>query len=206
MRILFAAVGFAALAGAAGLALAQDNGAPPQPHRGILEADANNDGTVARAEFDAHRAARFAQQDANNDGQLSREEMRAGRGEHRRGERGGRGGGMHRLDRADANNDGAITRDEFLAGPTEMFARLDANNDGVISAAERPQRPERGERGDRAERRERPNFDANNDRQISRQEFAAMGAQMFERLDANNDGRVTAEEAAAGRPHHRGRD
>jgi Ca2+-binding EF-hand superfamily protein len=102
---------------------------------------------------------------------------------------------------ADANNDGNITREEFLARPTQMFDRLDADDDGVISASERPQRRERGERG---ERPARVNPDTNNDGQLSRAEYAAMGATMFERLDANNDGRVTQEEATAARQHRRG--
>lgn len=200
-KILLAAAGFVALTGAAGLAVAQN--APAQaPERGVsrlFQGDANSDGVLTRQEFNTARAAEFARLDADNNGQLTREEMRAQRGE--RGERHGRGGrGMHQLSRADANNDGNITRDEFLARPLEHFSRLDANNDGVISASERPQRPERGER---AERRERPNFDANNDRQISREEYTAMGTQMFDRLDANNDGRVTRAEAEAARPQHR---
>ena len=206
-KILFAAAGFAALAGAAGFAMAQDGGSTERGPRGVFALDANTDGTLTRQEFDAGRGAEFTRRDANNDGQLTREEMRAGR-EHRGG-RHGRGGGMHQLTRADANNDGNITRDEFLARPLEHFSRLDANSDGVIQASERPQRPERGERPDRrerGERPERPNFDANNDRQVSRAEFDAMGASMFQRLDANNDGRVTQEEAQAARPHHRGRE
>lgn len=198
-KFVLAAAGFAALAGAAGLALAQGN--EGAGHRGFFAADANNDGAITRAEFDASRDARFAEQDANNDGQLSREEMRAGF----RGRGHGRHGGMFRLAGADANNDGNITRDEFLSRPVQMFDRMDANNDGVISADERPQRRERGD-GERRERRQRPNFDSNNDGQISRAEYAAMGSGMFERLDANNDGRVTREEAEAARPHRRGRE
>lgn len=204
-KILMAAAGFAALAGAAGIALAQNqsSGAAPEQHRGgrhFFQADANNDGTVTRQEFDAGRDARFAQMDANNDGQLARDEMGGMRGDRGRGGRGGHGGGRHMLTRADANSDGNITRDEFLAGPTERFQRMDANNDGVITAAERPQRRERPE-GERRERRERANPDANGDRQISRAEFATMSASMFERLDANDDNRVTREEAEAARPH-----
>lgn len=198
-KILFAAAGFAALAGTAGLALAQDNAPARGPH-GVFVADANNDGVLTRQEFDAGRSAGFAEADANNDGQLTREEMRGMRGDRGHGGRHG-GRGMHQLARADANNDGNITRDEFLAGPIAHFERIDANSDGVISANERPQRRERDAGG---ERRERPNFDANGDRQISREEHAAMGAGMFERLDANNDGRVTREEAEAARPHRRG--
>lgn len=202
-KILFASVGLAALAGA-GIAVAQSQAQPaqaPARHHNLLGLDANNDGTLTRQEFDAGRAASFARLDADNNGQVTREEMRAQRGE--RGEHRGRRGGGHRgmgLDRADANNDGNVTREEFLARPTAMFARLDANSDGVISASERPQRRERAE----GERRERPNFDANNDRQISRAEWDQMGASMFQRLDANNDGSVTTEEAQAARGHRRG--
>jgi Ca2+-binding EF-hand superfamily protein len=200
-KILFAAVGFAALAGAAGLAVAQDGGQPgPRGHFGLFQSDANNDGVVTRQEFDAGRDAMFARLDANSDGQLTREERRAGHAGHRGGRRGG-GHGMHLMS-ADANNDGSITREDFLRRPTEHFDRLDANNDGVISADERPQRPARGEHGQRGDR---PNPDANNDGQISRAEFAAMGASMFERLDANDDGRVTREEAEAAHQHRRGR-
>lgn len=201
-KVLFAAAGFAALAGVAGLAMAQgtESDQPRRAHFDVFQADANNDGVLTRAEFDAGREARFAQQDANHDGQLTREEMREGRGHHRGG-RGGRGG-FHNLRGADANNDGNITREEFLARPIEMFQRIDADGNGVITEAERPQRPERAE----GERRQRPDFDANDDRQISRTEFTAMGSGMFERMDANNDGRVTREEADAARPHRRGRD
>ncbi len=198
-KVLIAAVSFAALAGAAGFAVAQQQGAQDRPF-GLFQADSNNDGAVTRSEYDASRLAQFDRLDANDDGQLTRDEMRAGRegrGHHRRG--GHRG--MH-LERADANNDGAITRDEFLARPTQMFARLDANSDGVISAEERPQRRERAERGERQGRR---HADANNDRQISQSEFVAMGASRFERLDSNGDGRVTREEADAARAQRHGR-
>jgi Ca2+-binding EF-hand superfamily protein len=199
-KVLMAAAGFAVLAGAAGLALAQQDGAQERSS-GLFQADSNNDGTVTQSEFDASRTARFDALDANDDGQLTREEMRAGRGErggrghHRRGHHGMRGG----LEGADANSDGSITREEFLARPTQMFARLDDNNDGVISADERPQRRDRGERQGRRQ------SDANNDGQISQSEFAAMGASRFERLDANDDGRVTREEADAGRAQRHGR-
>jgi Ca2+-binding EF-hand superfamily protein len=200
-KILLAAAGFAALAGVAGFALAQDQAAPQRQH-GVFQSDANSDGVLTRQEFDAGRDATFTRLDANNDGQLTRAERRAERGE-RRG-RSGRHGGMHSLERADANNDGNVTRDEFLARPTQMFDRLDANDDGVISTAERPQRRERAE-GEQRQRPERVNPDANGDNQISRSEYAAMGSGMFDGLDANSDGRVTREEADAARSHRRGR-
>lgn len=202
-KIWLVAAGAAVLAASAcGLAQAQDGSQErPSRHGMLFQSDANSDGVLTRAEFDAGRTAMFTRLDSDNNDELTREEMRAMRGEHR-GRRGHGGGGMHSLARADANNDGNITREEFLARPTERFNQLDANNDGVISATERPQR---GERGDRRERRaDRPNMDANNDGSISRAEFAAMGAAMFERLDANDDGRVSQEEARAGHGQRRG--
>lgn len=209
-KVLFAAAGIAAIVGVAGFAYAQGNAPADQAPRArfdVFQADSNNDGVLTRAEFDAGRATRFAAQDANHDGQLTRVEMREGREHHRGGRhgRGGRDGGFHNLRGADANNDGNITRDEFLARPIEMFQRIDANSDGVITSAERPQRRERAD-GERRGRGQRPDFDANDDRQLSQSEFAAMGVRMFERMDANNDGRVTREEADAARPHRRGRD
>jgi len=199
-KFLFAAAGLAAL-GAAGLAMAQgdDDGA----RRGrfdLFQADSNSDGVLTRAEFDANRQSHFARLDADNNGQLTREEMRAGRPARGEGHRGHRGQGRG-FGNVDANNDGNITREEFLAGPIARFERMDANRDGVISADERPQRQAR----ERGERRERVRRDADNNGQISREEFASMGSGMFERLDANNDGRVTREEAEAARPQRHGR-
>lgn len=214
-KILLAATGAAVLvAGACGMAQAQ-NGAPLNSNagaHGVFRLDANSDGVLTRAEFDAGRVSEFARLDADNNGQLTREEMRAGHGARGEGGHRGRGGrrgpdGEQHLANADANNDGNITREEFLARPTAMFGRLDANHDGVISATERPQRQDRQARdGERRQRGDRPNPDTNGDGSFSRAEFTAMGAGMFERLDANSDGRVTQEEARAMRDHRRGRD
>ena len=139
-KFLIAAAGFAALAGAAGLAIAHEGG--HEGHRGMFRGDANNDGVITSQEFDARHDAMFARADANNDGSLSQEELASvhqhRREGHRRGGMRGERHGAH-MEGADANNDGNITREEFLARPQEMFARLDANNDGVISAQEREQ-------------------------------------------------------------------
>lgn len=195
---LLASIVVVGLAGAAGLALAQNGAnelaAPERAQHGLFRADANNDGVLTRQEFDAGRDAMFAARDADSNGALTGEEM------HRRGDHRGEGGhgGERMWDRADANNDGSVSRDEFLSGPIARFDRMDLNDDGVISADERQQRREgrTGERGRHA--------DANNHRQISQAEFAAAGAAMFDRLDANDDGQVTREEAMAGRHGRRG--
>jgi len=46
----------------------------------FMEHDADGDGRISRAEFDAAREARFAALDADGDGRVTREEMRAGHG------------------------------------------------------------------------------------------------------------------------------
>lgn len=51
---------------------------------GMRGGDANNDGTLTRAEFDTAGAARFQRLDANSDGRITQEEMDAMRGGHRR--------------------------------------------------------------------------------------------------------------------------
>lgn len=212
-KLVLAASAVALIAACTGVAGAQ--GGPERGHGGgrhaamLLQSDSNNDGAVTRQEFDAGRDAMFARMDANSDGNVTAEEGRAARRamfEQMREQRGEQRGERRqaRWDRQDADSNGSISRDEFLARPSEHFTRLDANNDGQISADERPQRPERGERGQRGERRGGfMGADANNDSVLSRAEFAAQGAEMFQRLDANSDGRVTREEAEAARPHRR---
>lgn len=110
---------------------------PPQPERGSMRggmlagADANHDGAVSRAEFDASRGARFVRMDANRDGALDASERpqwgaRAGNGQD--------AGGAPM--RGDANGDNLLSRAEYDAQAARMFARMDANHDGVVSAAE----------------------------------------------------------------------
>lgn len=208
-KLMFAAIGLAALAGACGMAQAEGDQAPAAPPEGghgrggfFMRADANNDGVVTLVEFNASRAAEFARLDTNQDGELSRDEMRAGRRwGGRDGDHGGPGRpGGDRPARLDTNHDGAISRAEFDARPNGMFDRLDTNHDGVISAQELQAARDAMHQRIAERRADRPNPDANGDGNISRAEWEAMGAAQFQRMDANHDGRVTREEAEAARP------
>ena len=99
------------------------------------------------------------------------------------------------LGAADANRDGVVTRAEFSASRGARFSRMDANSDGALDASERPQwgRAQRanGETG-RAMR-----GDANGDNLISRAEYDAQAARMFDRMDRDHDGAIGAAEMQA---------
>ena len=110
----------------AGVAFAQD-GQGGRFAQMFAMADANHDGTITRAEFDAARAARFTQMDADHNGTLSASEM------PQRGPQPAAAGGRVR---GDANGDGSVSRTEWDAEGARMFSRLDTNNDGSISQAE----------------------------------------------------------------------
>ena len=101
------------LAGACGAALAG------HPGRGGLfeNADANADGSIARDEFLAARAAAFAKLDQNGDGVLDDADKRerTHEGPRREGLRG----------RLDANADGKISKEEFVNSATPMFDGAD---------------------------------------------------------------------------------
>ena len=147
-KLLMAACAAALLS--AGVAIAQ-----PAPGAGmrdfIAQADANHDGAITRAEWDAARAERFTQEDADHNGALSAAERPhwggggggGGGADVRPPPAGGPppggppgGGGAHHGMNADANNDGIVSRAEYDGQSAAIFQRLDSDANGVISAAE----------------------------------------------------------------------
>jgi hypothetical protein len=97
---------------------------------------------------------------------------------------------------ADANRDGMVSKVEFLAARNARFDMLDANRDGVLVrdelAAAAP-----GLRGRMMLPVMFPQFDADGDGEISRQEFNVAPAPGFDMADSNGDGLVSAAEAKA---------
>ena len=89
--------------------------------------DANKDGSISRAEFDAPRA----------DGQRVARDERGPRAEHvGRGHRGGMHRGAERMGRGGEGR-GPVVIAEAERRATENFTRLDANRDGTLTLEER---------------------------------------------------------------------
>ena len=125
----------AIVAGHATQAVAAASGHEKGAHPRFEAIDTDGDGTLTRAEFQAHMDSRFAKADANGDGVLTREELEAQVGKHQSERR------ARMLDRIfekrDADGDGVLSKAEMQAGRQDrVFARVDANGDGVLSQAE----------------------------------------------------------------------
>lgn len=114
----------------------------------MKKADADADGQVTLAEFEAAHSARiaehFARMDKNADGVLSEDEMQR----PPRGDRDKRHGGKHSkrmspekaLERLDQDDSGGITFDELqgkrFSPDANAFAAADADGSGELDAAE----------------------------------------------------------------------
>lgn len=96
----------------------------------ILNADANGDGAVTRAEFLSRRSAMFATLDTDHSGGLNQMEFTAFLGE-----KGSRLAGKA-FQQIDTDSNGTISQAEWDASPARAFDRADKNDDGVLDAAE----------------------------------------------------------------------
>ena len=107
------------------------------------EYDANGDGIVTKAEFEAKTAANFSEADVHHKGAITFEEFQdyaQKQMEKRRQEM------MKRhFDKMDTNHDGKISAEEFKVGTDKMFDWMDANHDGKIDASDRQQMHKRWE-------------------------------------------------------------
>ncbi len=193
---------------AAGLIGLTAAAAPADAHRGLRmfdRADANKDGTVTRAEFDAARSARFDGIDTDKDGALEVSELRAWRRTLPARARDAR------FKALDADGDGKVGADEFVARRKAAFARIDADKDGTVDKAEfdaafdkvreemlayrgarhgKRHHRWRKRRGSGMERR----MDLNDDGKVTRAEYDTVSNVMFLRLDGDGDGAVTRKE------------
>lgn len=100
------------------------------------------------------------------------------------------------MSRADTNGDGNIEWSEVTALRAKTFDRLDRNGDGVISKADQPARAGAAQ-FKAALAKVQADFDADGDREVTKDEMMNAPAPLFDAGDTNGDGVLTAEEMAA---------
>ncbi|MFT4251263.1 MAG: EF-hand domain-containing protein [Caulobacter sp.] len=138
-RLVTAVFGLSLLAASA--VHAQPGPGGPGGPGGMRGPDADGDGVVTPAEFEAFSLQRFERFDANKDGVIDAAEIAAikKRLEEREAQGGGGGFGgrmLAQLMGQDADKDGRITKDEALAAARAQFALVDANKDGKLTDGE----------------------------------------------------------------------
>lgn len=195
-------------------------GGPGPAGFGLLEFDANADGRLTRAEFDAAQKARFDRLDANKDGQATPEEARAGHeamAKEAMAER-----QKARFAELDTDKNGQLSQAEFAAGapggpngrnprmafapsgpgPRMAFARGGPGGpgfamnrgprpDGAVAPGQ-PGGPPGGPPAGAPARAGRADADRNGS--ISFAEFSARGVEAFVRADADKNNVVTVAE------------
>ena len=124
------------------------DGHSPMPMMNFEAIDADKDGSITTAEFDAFRAAEFAKADTNADGQVTATELAAKQLADMTLRAADIAAKM--IDRMDENADGQLSAEEMANGPRapSMFERADADGDGAVSKAEvEAMKGEMGKRG-----------------------------------------------------------
>ncbi|BBD99888.1 calcium-binding protein [Sphingobium amiense] len=141
----------------------------------MMQADANKDGRISKAEMTAALEARFARMDIDRDGQLTPKDR-----DLKRQERLGA-----RFAQMDTDGNGQISKAEFTAAHE---ARAEKRGAGGTQGHKWRGGPRRdpGMAGP-----------AGRDRAVTKADFIARGMTMFDRADANKDGFVTADEMKA---------
>ena len=136
-------------------------------------ADADRDGKVSLAEFDARGEKMFKRFDRDGNGKI---ELKGDRPF------------MKRLAAADTNKDGVITQDEAKAYGEARFKAMDTDKDGFLSRAERKAAWTKG-REDRREARFKM-LDADGNGKVTLAEFQLHSEKLFGMMDKNGDGKV----------------
>jgi hypothetical protein len=151
----------------------------------MMQADANKDGRISKAEMTAALEARFARMDVDGDGKLTPKDRELKR--------------QQRLDarfaEMDTDRNGQISKAEFTAAQEARASKRAEMHRGGPGGHKWRGRPHRG-------------FGmagpGSKDAVLTKADFVARGMAMFDRADANKDGFVTADEMKAARQAMRG--
>lgn len=153
--------------------------------RGMLAADANQDGKISRAEMQAQAATRFAEMDVNKDGTLTQADRDAQRAAKQ----------AERFAAADANKDGMLSLAEFSAMRAPGAERRRGSG---------PEAGPRGPKGGRYGGRDGMPGGALGG-SMTKAQFEAASMARFDRMDSNKDGTLDNSELAAARQMRRDR-
>lgn len=168
---------------------------------GGSKADADGNGTLTRAEAQAHAAEKFASLDANKDGKLDASDRAARRAAMQ----------AQMFAAIDANKDGSISKAEWDQHGADRAAKRGERKERRVAAGEAGEagegkrdgmRGHHGKRGGHGMHGGRGGWmkaDGNGDKVISQAEFQTAALARFDAADANKDGQVTAEERQAQR-------
>lgn len=190
--LISTALGTMLIAGSVAYAQADAPSRAPFMH-GPMQADANKDGKLTKAEVTTAAEQMFAKLDTNGDGKITKEERDAMR-QKRFDER---------FAKLDADGNGQVSKAEFQA-------QRDARQKNVAEWRAEKGGPDRGHMGRMRHHGGKMGgmrgVDGDKDGTITKAEFLARPIAMFDRADANKDGVVTADEMKAARPgRHAGR-
>ena len=173
------------------VAFAQPGADGPRGPRGgmMMQADANKDGKISKAELTTALDARFARMDVDKDGQLTSKDRDLKR-QQRMDER---------FAKLDTDKNGQLSKTELAAGHD---ARADkraemGKGEGRMGKGHHRGMMRHGGKGGAM-------GDANKDGAVTKAEFTAGAMAMFDKADTNKDGFVTADEMKAGRQAMRG--
>ncbi len=160
----------------------------------FLKMDVNKDGAINDADREARKREKFAEIDANSDGQVTAAEMSS----------------HHEAKMAERREKMAERREKMGDKRDEMFAKIDADGNGALSYEEfdRPHDKMRDGKGKRGEGRHGAMrggkhmlglADADKDGSISAEEARAAALERFDRADSDNDGVISEAERKAAR-------
>jgi hypothetical protein len=167
---------------------------------GLLQFDANADGRLTKAEFEAGQRTRFNVLDGNKDGSATPEEIAAGREVEGKAQR--ESMLKSRFTELDRDRNGQLSQAEFLATVEARGDRGAGMRGGPGPGPRIMGRRGPGDPGSGPGNR--PAFagraDADRDGKLTFVEFIARGTEAFDRADANKDGVITITELQAARP------